>query len=131
MPHSSQRLPLICAVLAAAGMLAACGEPKRAAAPAAAAPAASVPAPAPAPAPAATAPAVPDPDKALASKVKAALAGDKGVIAHLIDVSAKAGKVTLWGTVNNEKERARAAALAGSVAGVNAVENKLNIVAGS
>ena len=123
--------------------IAACGKdetPKSAAKPAApaAAPAAS-PAPAPpaagpiAPAPSAqpTSPASQDPDKVLAKKVKSALDATQGVPGQQIDVTAKGGAVTLWGTVADPAERAKAVEAAKSVPGVTAVENKLAIVKGS
>ena len=139
---SSVRTALAASVaLAAALNLGACGKdeaPKPAAqhaapspapapAPKAAAPAAPAPTAQPAPA-AATAP---DPDKDLARKVKAALEAVQGVAGQQIDVTAKSGAVTLWGTVADPKEQAMAVEAAKAVPGVKAVENKLAIVKGS
>lgn len=145
MPPVRPALALFIA-LAVGSMLGACGKeesPKPAtatapAAPAAAPPAAAVPAPAQqaatptAPAPQATpAPSASDPDKALAKKVKSALDATQGVPGQQIDVTAKGGAVTLWGTVADPTEQAKAVEAAKAVPGVKAVENKLAIVKGS
>ena len=128
--------------------LAACGKedaPKPAAKPAASAPTAPSAAPAAAPAPQATTPVAPspaaaaatppagapDPDKALAKQVKSALEAMQGVSGQQIDVTAKGGAVTLWGTVADPAEQVKAAEAAKAVHGVKAVENKLAIVKGS
>jgi len=125
-------------------MLGACGKeeaPKPAAAPAPTAPSAA-PAPAAAPAPQASSPTAPgpqatpapsasDPDKVLAQKVKSALDATQGVPGQQIDVTAKGGAVTLWGTVADPTEQAKAVEAAKAVPGVKAVENKLAIVKGS
>jgi len=135
--------PLRLIALALAFGVAACGEeqaPKPAAKPAEAAPAtASTPAPQtaapikPAPAAASAAPAASasDPDAALAKKVKSVLDTTKGVTGQQIDVTAKGGAVTLWGTVADPKEQALAVEAAKAVPGVKAVENRLAIVKGS
>ena len=73
-------------------------------------------------------PAALDPDKELALRVAHAIDGAK---LHGVDVVAAAGVVTLWGTAPSERARSRAAAVAAKVEGVKAVENKLQIVAGS
>ena len=129
--------------LAVALGVAACGEeeaPKPATKPAASAPpAAPAPetksteaaTPAPATQPAAPAASAPDPDKALAKKVKSALETTQGLPAQQIDVTAKGGAVTLWGTVGDPVEQAKAVEAAKAVPGVKAVENKLAIVKGS
>lgn len=123
--------------------VAACGQdetPKPATKPAASAPpAAPATAPksaeavtaAPSAQPASPAPSAPDPDKALAAKVKAALEASKAVSGEQIDVTAKGGAVTLWGTVGDPNEQAKAVEAAKAVPGVKAVENKLAIVKGS
>ncbi|MGE0874795.1 MAG: BON domain-containing protein [Burkholderiales bacterium] len=127
--------------LAAAALLAACGDDKPAPAPAsppasaeaakAVAPApAAKPAPAPVPAPAAQT-AAPDSDKALAARVKAALEKALGAAATRVDVTVKNGAVTLWGSVDDDGERARMIELARKVPGVSSVQNKLQIVTGS
>ncbi|HSH06859.1 MAG TPA: BON domain-containing protein [Burkholderiales bacterium] len=133
--------------LAVGSMLNACGKeeaPKPPAKPAASAPTAPASAPpaASAPAPQATtpvapaqpatpAPSVSDPDKVLAKKVKSALDTTQGVPGQQIDVTAKGGAVTLWGTVADPVEQAKAVEAAKAVPGVKAVENKLAIVKGS
>src|SRR6266849_4599443 len=99
---------------------AACGDqpaPKPAPAPAPQA----VPQPiTPAPAPEAKAPEAPkpDPNKELAARVKKALEGEAKIQAQGIDVTASAGKVTLWGTAATAAERKRAATIASKVEGV-------------
>jgi hyperosmotically inducible periplasmic protein len=118
--------------------LAACGDsappPKPAAAPT------TPPAQAPAPiakAPEAKAPEAPasppatDPNKELAQRVKRALEGDAKVHAAEIDVTAKDGRVSLWGTAASAEERARAAQIAEKVTGVASVDNQLKVVKGS
>lgn len=70
-------------------------------------------------------------DRALAAKVKAALGAEPGLNAHAIDIVAKDGNVTLFGTANTRALRDRAAQLAANVEGVKSVENKLAVVAGS
>jgi osmotically-inducible protein OsmY len=65
-----------------------------------------------------------DPNWALVERVRQALARDTS-IPDDIDVSASGGVVSLWGRVNNEKERRRAAEIAAAVGGVQRVENKL------
>jgi osmotically-inducible protein OsmY len=70
-------------------------------------------------------------DKELAGKVKSALLAERGLNAHGIDVVAKNGVVTLFGTAETSGRRETAARVAGNVAGVKSVENKLAIVAGS
>lgn len=133
--------------LALALLVVACGKeeaPKPPAKPAAAAPtapasappAASSPAPqattaiAPTP-PATPAPGAPDPDKTLARQVKSALEATQGIAAQQIDVTAKGGAITLWGTVADPAEQNKAVEAAKAVPGVKAVENKLAIVKGS
>ena len=113
--------------------LAACGEssppPKPAAAP-------TPPPQAPAPqakAPEAKAPEAPkpDPNKELAQRVKRALEGDAKIRAAEIDVTAKDGRVSLWGTTATADERNHAGQVASKVAGVASVDNQLKIVKGS
>jgi len=114
-------------------LLAACGDstppPKPAAQPA------SPPQP---PAPQAKAPETkapeapkPDPNKELASRVKQALEGDGKVQAGAIDVTAKEGRVSLWGTAATAGERTRAGEIAAKVAGVASVDNQIKVVKGS
>jgi hyperosmotically inducible periplasmic protein len=124
------------AVLAVAA-LAACGDdvtpPKPAAQEPAPAPQAATPAPTPTPAPEAKAPEAPkpDPNKELAQRVKQALEGDAKVQAAAIDVTAKDGRVSLWGTAATADERSRAAQIASKVQGVASVDNQIKIVKGS
>ena len=70
-------------------------------------------------------------DKELAGKVKSALVNERGLNGHEIDVVARDGVVTLFGTASTPGRRETAARVAGSVAGVKSVENKLAVVAGS
>jgi hyperosmotically inducible protein len=120
-------------------VLAACGDD-----PSASKPAAKAPAPAaPAAPPAAKAPeAKPDAakpaaearagsDRALAARVKEALLAEKSLNAHGIEVDAKDGAVTLFGTVENKARREQAAKIAAAIEGARSVENKLVVVAGS
>ena len=76
-------------------------------------------------------PAKSDPDIALAAEIKKALEGDKTLAGQNIDVTATSGTAHLWGTVDSAADRARAARIAASVAGVNGVDNKLAVVTGS
>jgi len=114
--------------------LAACGDsappPKPAAQPASPPPQA--------PAPQAKAPEVkapeapkPDPNKELARRVKQALEGDGKVQAAGIDVTAKEGRVSLWGTAATAGERNLAGQIAGKVEGVASVDNQIKVVKGS
>jgi hypothetical protein len=70
-------------------------------------------------------------DKDLAGKVKSALLAERGLNGHEIDVVAKNGVVTLYGTASTVGRRDTASRVAGNVAGVKSVENKLAVVAGS
>ena len=70
-------------------------------------------------------------DRALAARVKEALLADKSLNAHGIEVDAKDGAVTLFGTVENMARREQAAKIAAAVEGARSVENKLVVVAGS
>jgi len=72
-----------------------------------------------------------DADAALAARVKSALGAQKGLNAHAIDVSAKDGAVTLFGTADTAALRDQAAKAAAGVEGVKSVENRLAIVKGS
>ncbi len=88
----------------------------------------AVPAPAPEK-PAATSQS--DADQALAARVKSALTAAPDINAHRIDVTAKSGAVTLFGTADTKEQREAAGKAATAVAGVTSVENKLAVVAGS
>jgi hyperosmotically inducible protein len=73
----------------------------------------------------------PDPNKELAQRVKQALEGEAKIQAAAIDVTAKDGRVTLWGTAATAAERNRAGQVAGKVEGVSSVDNQLKVVKGS
>jgi hypothetical protein len=98
--------------------------------PATPAPQAAAPAPAPAEAKAPEAP-KPDPNKELAQRVKRALEGEGKIQAAAIDVTAKDGRVSLWGTAPTADERNRAAQIASKVEGVASVDNQIKVVKGS
>ena len=51
--------------------------------------------------------------------------------AAAIDVTAKDGRVSLWGTAATAGERSRAADIASKVQGVAAVDNQIKVVKGS
>lgn len=70
-------------------------------------------------------------DKELAGRVKAALAAERALNAHGIDVVARGGVVTLFGTAETRLRRDVAGKVAAAVEGVKSVENKLAVVAGS
>ena len=116
--------------------LAACGDSAPPPQPAKPAPAPQVKAPE-AKAPEAKAPEAPasppptDPNKELARRVKQALEGDAKVHAAEIDVTAKDGRVSLWGTAASAGERNRAGQIAAKIQGVASVDNQIKIVKGS
>lgn len=70
-------------------------------------------------------------DRELAAKVKSALLAERNLNAHGIDVVAKDGTVTLFGTAETRMRHALAGKVAAGVEGVKSVENKLAVVAGS
>ena len=70
-------------------------------------------------------------DSALAARVKEALLAEKSLNAHGIDVGARDGVVTLFGTVESKARLEQATKIAGGVEGARSVENKLVVVAGS
>jgi BON domain len=70
-------------------------------------------------------------DKSLAASVKDALLAEKALNAHDMDVVAKRGVVTLFGTTKTHVLRSMAEKVAARVSGVTLVENKLAVVAGS
>ncbi|HSB48850.1 MAG TPA: BON domain-containing protein [Burkholderiales bacterium] len=70
-------------------------------------------------------------DKELAGRVKAALVAERSINAHGIDVVAKDGAVTLYGTAETRMRKDMAEKVASGVDGVKSVQNKLAIVAGS
>ena len=73
----------------------------------------------------------PDPNKELAQRVKQALDADGKVQGGAIDVTAKDGRVSLWGTASTPGERNRAADIAAKVQGVAGVDNQIKVVKGS
>jgi hyperosmotically inducible periplasmic protein len=70
-------------------------------------------------------------DAALAARVKSALAVERGVNPHTIDIVASRGAVTLFGTADTAANRERIGRVASGVQGVTSVQNKLVIIAGS
>ena len=113
--------------------LAACSEPApppKPAAPATPPPQAEAPKP-PAPEPKAAEAPKPDPNKELAQRVKQAIDSDGKVQPGAIDVTAKDGRVSLWGTAATAGERNRAGQIAAKVQGVASVDNQIKIVKGS
>ena len=118
--------------LGLAAALIACSEspaPKPAAKPTPPTPAPVAAAPQPQPQPE---PPKPDPNKELAAKVKQALEAPNAKLPPgRIDVTAADGKVSLWGTVETDQQRRRAAQIAAKVDGVKGVDNQLKVVKGS
>ena len=116
--------------LGLAAALIACSESPKPAAkapPPAAAPVAAAPQAQPQPEPP-----KPDPNKELAAKVKQALEAPSAKLpSGAIDVTAAEGKVSLWGAVETDAQRRRAAQLAAKVDGVKGVDNQLKVVKGS
>jgi len=76
-------------------------------------------------------PVVIDADKELAKRVMRALEKEDRMQAAAIDVTAKNGVVTLWGTALSPDERQRASRAAYRVIGVKKVENRLAIASGT
>jgi len=114
--------------------LAACDEAPKPAPKPAAPPQAATPAPTPVAAPKPEVkpePPKPDPNKELEARVKRALEGEAKIQAAGIDVTAKEGRVTLWGTAATAAERRRAEGVAKKVEGVSAVDNQIKVVKGS
>lgn len=70
-------------------------------------------------------------DRELAAKVKSALLAERNLNADGIDVVAKDGTITLFGTTETRVRQALAGKVAAGVEGVKSVENKLAVVAGS
>lgn len=66
-------------------------------------------------------------DSAITTKVKAALLRDPQVSGLAINVDTFKGTVQLSGFANSELERRQAAALAKSVEGVTAVQNRISL----
>jgi hyperosmotically inducible periplasmic protein len=127
--------PILAAALSLT--LVACGDSappppaKPAATPTAPAPQAGAPAAAPAAPETKPEPPKPDPNKELARRVKQALESDSKVPGGAIDVTAKDGRVSLWGTTASAGERNLAGQIAAKVEGVASVDNQIKIVKGS
>ena len=68
-------------------------------------------------------------DVAITASVAAGFAKDADLSAIKIDVDTKNGNVTLYGPAPNSAARERATAIAKSIKGVNAVDNKLVVKA--
>ena len=126
--------------VAVVAVLGGCSEPPPPPKPQPAAPApqpqaaAKIESPAPTPVAEATQPEPPkpDPDKELAAKVKEALeAPGSKLPSGAIDVTAKDGKVSLWGAVGSETQRRHAVLIARKVDGVKSVDSQLKVVRGS
>lgn len=69
-------------------------------------------------------------DAEITTKVKAAIFAEPGLKTLQISVDTVKGVVTLSGSVDTQQNSDRAKALAGAVAGVNAVENRLVLKSG-
>jgi len=112
--------------------VAACSEeaPKPAPKPAAPPPQAAAPTPPPPPV-VKPEPPKPDPNQELAARVKRALEGEAKIQAAAIDVQARDGRVTLWGTAATDAERRRAESVAKKVEGVASIDNQIKVVKGS
>lgn len=66
-------------------------------------------------------------DSDITAKVKAALIGERGLNGQQISVDTKNGVVTLSGTVATSADKAKAEGIAGNVANVTRVEDKLTV----
>ena len=66
-------------------------------------------------------------DRTLGKQVRAALASNRSVNAANISVRASSGAVTLYGTVPDQEQIDKAADIAGGVAGVISVKNRLTV----
>jgi len=72
-----------------------------------------------------------DPDKQLAEKVERALGVDGAPLAFGVEVTARDGKVELWGTVDSHAARKRFELIAAGVVGVKSLENHLKVDPGA
>lgn len=66
-------------------------------------------------------------DNVLTAKIKTAFAGDTTVAAHEVNINVRKGVVLLAGFVDTADAKARAAELAGAVAGVARVDNQIAV----
>lgn len=69
-------------------------------------------------------------DSAITASIKADLLKDPALSALKVEVSTDKGEVTLKGNVKNQADKERAGRLAGAVAGVQKVNNDLQVAAG-
>lgn len=72
-----------------------------------------------------------DPDAALAEKVERALGAEGAPLAFGVEVTAREGKVELWGTVDSTAARKRFGVIAAGVVGVKSLENHLKVDPGA
>jgi osmotically-inducible protein OsmY len=72
-----------------------------------------------------------DPDEQLAGKVEKALGSGGAPLAFGVEVTARDGKVELWGTVESTAARKRFELIAAGVVGVKSLENHLQVDAGA
>lgn len=70
-------------------------------------------------------------DIELADKVRAALAATKGLNAKGVDVTARNGQVSLFGTTPTERQRRGLEKVAAGVDGVTSVRNEIKVLQGS
>lgn len=73
----------------------------------------------------------PDADRSLAARVKRALDAAPRLSAQGIEITARRGIVSLFGAVDTAEDKARMEQVAGSVEGVQSVDSRLRVVAGS
>lgn len=117
-------------VLLLAAMLSACDRSPPADNKAAAAPAPATTGAAPAEAKPAVDPQAAK-DKELADKVRAALSASSGLNAKGVDVTARNGEISLFGTTPTERQRRALEKLAAGVPGVTSVRNEIKVLQGS
>jgi len=72
-----------------------------------------------------------DPDAALAEKVEKALGADSVPLAYGVEVTAREGKVELWGTVDSSAARKRFEVIAAGVVGVKSLANHIRVDPGA
>jgi osmotically-inducible protein OsmY len=72
-----------------------------------------------------------DPDEQLAGKVEKALGSGSAPLAFGVEVTARDGKVELWGTVESTAARRRFELIAAGVVGVKSLENHLQVDPGA
>ena len=72
-----------------------------------------------------------DPDRQLAGKVEKALGLESTPLAYGVEVTARDGKVELWGTVDSNVVRKRIEVTAAGVVGVKALTSHLQVDPGA